>query len=277
MAASFPDLAAAWSRALSGERAPIEAALAQDSRLPGPRANLELAARFAETVAATPHDARASGMAVLTDWLATPPRVAGRLPAGTEEFLPSCAALAAGAVAARAAAGGDALPGDALGLLTTAARDDRWRVRELASTGMQRVLAVDWPSGMSHVRVWLHSAEPLPMRAAVAAVAEPPLLRDAQHAADAVAVVREAVDALLARPAAERTEEARILRKALGYAISVVAAADPAAGLPLLERLAASADPDARWIARENLGKARLKPFAERLAPVREAVGLAPA
>ncbi|CAM5493930.1 hypothetical protein [Leifsonia shinshuensis] len=260
------DLAALWSRALSGDRAPIERALAEDSRLPGPRANLELAGRFAETVAAD----RASGLAVLAGWLATPPQLATPLPEGTEEFLPACAALAAGAVAARAAADGEALPGDAVALLSTAAGDPRWRVRELAATGLQRVLAADWRAGMDQVEVWLRSGEPLPMRAAVAAVAEPPLLRDPQHAAQATAVVTEAVDALLAVPAAERrAEDVRVLRKALGYAISVVAAADPEAGLPLLERLAASDDTDAAWLVRENLAKARLKPFADRLGALR--------
>ena len=277
MADALPDLAMLWSAALAGDRAPIERALAEGSRLPGPRANLELAARFADTAAAdgAAADGAAAGFAVLADWLATPPRLAASLPDGTEEFLPSCAALAAGAMAARAVADGGALPGAPVGLLTTAAGDGRWRVRELAATGMQRVLAADWPAGLHQVGVWLRSAEPLSMRAAVAAVAEPPLLRDAQHAADATAVVREAVDALLALPAARRREDdVRVLRKALGYAISVVAAADPEAGLPVLERLAAATDQDARWLARQNLTKARLKPFADRLAAARAAVGL---
>jgi hypothetical protein len=264
------DLAPLWSRAVCGDRAPIERALAEDSRLPGPRANLELAAWFAETVAAGDE----AGLAVLTDWLATPPRLAAPLPEGADEFLPACAALAAGAVAARAAAAGNAVPAEAVGLLTTAAGDPRWRVRELAATGMQRVLAADWPGGLRQVRVWLASGEPLRLRAAVAAVAEPPLLRDPEHAADATAVVAEAVDALLAVPPARRRDEhVRVLRKALGYAISVVAAADPDSGLPLLERLAASADTDddtdAAWLVRENLAKARLKPFAERLSALR--------
>ncbi|MEN2739733.1 hypothetical protein ABCS02_18220 [Microbacterium sp. X-17] len=267
------DLSAGWTLALSGERAPIERALAAGSRLPGPRANLELAGRFAETVAEAPGD-RAAAIVVLAGWLAAPPRLAAPLPAGTEEFLPACAALAAGAVAARAVADGGTLPDDAVGLLTTAAGDDRWRVRELAATGLQRVLAADWTAGLRQAEVWLRSADPLRMRAAVAAVAEPPLLRDPRHAADAATVVTAACDALLALPAPQRrADDVRVLRKALGYAISVVAAADPEAGLPLLQRLAASADPDARWLARENLAKARLKPFADRLAAAREAVG----
>jgi hypothetical protein len=44
----------------------------------------------------------------------------------------------------------------------------------------------------------------------------------------------------------------------LGYGWSVAVAAAPEAGLPLFERLRASADPDARWIVKENLRKARL-------------------
>lgn len=66
----------------------------------------------------------------------------------------------------------------------------------------------------------------------------------------------------------------RILRQALGYAVSVVAAAAPDEGIPLLERLATAADADARWIARENLKKARLTALAARLDVAREASAL---
>ncbi len=46
-------------------------------------------------------------------------------------------------------------------LLTAAAGDERWRVRELAATGMQRVLRTDWASGLAAVRAWLRSDDPL--------------------------------------------------------------------------------------------------------------------
>ncbi|MCI0157420.1 hypothetical protein KNO15_12025 [Leifsonia shinshuensis] len=259
------ELTALWAGALGGDRAPLERRLAGASRLPGPRANLELAARFADLVGATADDGRGAAVELLGGWLAGPPSDPG-LPEGGEEFLAACAALAAGSVAAGSAA--DA----ADRLLTAAAVDDRWRVREMAATGMQRVLRADWSAGLRAVRAWLRSGEPLEVRAAVAAVAEPPLLKEAGHAEEAVEVVEAAVDLLLATPSGRRADDdVRVLRKALGYAVSVVAVAHPDAGLPLLERLATSTDSDARWIARQNLTKARLAPFADRLAGAREA------
>ena len=254
-------LADLWSAALTGDRAPLEQTIAADSRLPGPRANLELAHRLADTAAATRAGERPAARALFADWLAHPPVFAADIPEDVAEFLPSCAALAAGAL-------GETSTVDA------AAADERWRVRELAATGMQRVLADDWSTGLVAVHGWLRSGDPLRVRAAAAAVAEPPLLHDPAHAADACLVIEEAVDALLATPVEHRRDtDVRVLRKALGYAVSVVTVADPDAGLPLIERLAVSADPDAKWIAKENLGKARLRPYAGRLTVAIDAVG----
>lgn len=264
------ELAALWAGALGGDPGPLELRLAGSSRLPGPRANLEVAARFADLVGATADDGRDSAVGLLADWLTGRLSSPG-LPEGGEEFLAACAALAAGSVTAGSVTAGSA--SDAADrLLTAAAGDERWRVREMAATGMQRVLRADWNSGRRAVRGWLRSGDPLEARAAVAAVAEPPLLKDAGHAAEAVEVVEDAVDLLLAMPTARRADDdVRVLRKALGYAVSVVAVAHPDSGLPLLERLATSTDTDARWIARQNLTKARLSPFTDRLTVAREA------
>ncbi len=269
------ELDALWVGALGGDPGPLERRLAESSRLPGPRANLELAAHFADLVGATADDRRGSAVGLLDDWLTGRMSSPG-LPEGGEEFLAACAALAAGSVAAGSVAAGSVAAGSASDatdrLLTAAAGDGRWRVREMAATGMQRVLRADWNSGLRAVRNWLRSGDALEARAAVAAVAEPPLLKDAGHAAEAVAVVEDAVDLLLATPAGRRADDdVRVLRKAMGYAVSVVAVAHPDSGLPLLERLATSTDTDARWIARQNLTKARLSPFADRLTVAREA------
>lgn len=56
-----------------------------------------------------------------------------------------------------------------------------------------------------------------------------------------------------------RSDEARTLRRTLGYCRSVVVAADPEDGRPAFERWAAFNDPDPAWIVRENLGKKRLR------------------
>jgi hypothetical protein len=261
-----------WRNALGGDAVPLEQQLAAESRLPGPRANLELAHRMADVVAATAPAQRDAALRLLTAWLRDAPRAPGASQEGTDsrsEYLAAVAALAGGALLAE---GPDPVAAD---LLTEAAGDPRWRVRELAATGLQRVLRADWDRGMAQVHAWLRGGV-LTARAAAAAVAEPPLLTEPAHAAAAARVVEQAVDVLLAVPAHERRRaEVRVLRKALGYACSVVAAADPAAGVPLLERLATSEDPDARWVARENLAKARLAPLAEQLTVAREAVSRA--
>lgn len=256
-----------WTDALDGRPAPLELRLARDSHLPGPRANLELAHRLADLAAAIADDRRADALRLLGLWLRDGSAAPGAHPEDAQrEYLAAVAALCAGALLA---AGPD---DDAAALLRAATADARWRVRELAATGLQRVLAVDRDRGLQQVRSWLQAGL-LPARAAAAAVAEPPLLRDPAFAREACGVVERAIDILLAVPAAERRgADARVLRQALGYAVSVVAAGDPSAGLPLLERLATSTDPDARWIARENLKKARLAPYADRLAVARGAV-----
>lgn len=267
------ELASLWLDALDGRPAALEERLASDSRLPGPRANLELAHRTADCAAATADDRRQDALRLLDRWLRAGPDAEPGEPDAVadarREYLAAVAALCVGALLS-------VRPDeDAAALLSAATSDRRWRVRELAATGLQRVLAADPERGMRLVRLWLASG-PLPARAAVAAVAEPSLLRDPGLARGAVRVVEQAADLLLALPVDERkATDPRVLRQALGYAVSVVAGADPAAGLPLLERLATSTDPDARWIARENLKKARLAPYADRLAVARDALSRA--
>lgn len=111
-----------WSDALAGNRAPLELALVADRRLPAPRANLDLAAQFADTLATTTAESRSAALALLRDWLARPARFSAPEPDAAAEFLPACATLAAGAL-------------DAQDLVTLTASDPRWRVRELAATG----------------------------------------------------------------------------------------------------------------------------------------------
>jgi len=54
----------------------------------------------------------------------------------------------------------------------------------------------------------------------------------------------------------------RVLRQAVGYAWSVVVAADIERAWPRFAALAASDDPDVAWIVRENLSKNRLRRLA---------------
>ena len=105
----------------------------------------------------------------------------------------------------------------------------------------------DWAAG-----------NPLEQRAAAAALCEPRLLKDAEHAA---AVLRILDEITRVHPAGHRPQEPmRSRRCARGWA---TAGASPSprcrtTGKPLMEKWLASADPDIRWIMRENLKKNRL-------------------
>ena len=110
-----------------------------------------------------------------------------------------------------------------------------------------RATAVAWVQGSRLVQ-----------RAAVAAVAEPRLLRDPAAAQAALAVLKTVTATLLGAPD-RRSPEFGTLRQGLGYAWSVVIVATPEAGKRAFAELARSTDADLCWVVRENLKKNRLR------------------
>ncbi|HEY6539671.1 MAG TPA: hypothetical protein VIZ18_01995, partial [Ktedonobacteraceae bacterium] len=69
-----------------------------------------------------------------------------------------------------------------------------------------------------------------------------------------------------AMPLSERKrEDVRILRQAMGYALSVMTAALPDQGFALMRECASWDDADINWILRENLKKKRLAKFSEQV------------
>ena len=142
--------------------------------------------------------------------------------------------------------------------LRRAAADPRWRVREMVAQALQRMLEADWDRTVTRLREWTGDADPLVVRAAAAGVAEPRLLSSPAppaRASDAAAVQAQAIAAY--RAADRATPSAQVLRQALGYTLSVAAAAT--GDLSLLEEIEKSGDPDLVWIARQNRSKARLR------------------
>jgi hypothetical protein len=137
------------------------------------------------------------------------------------------------------------------------ANDRRWRVREGVARDLQRVGDADIRRLVAIVESW-SSGSPLERRAAVAAICEPRLLDDRVVAGAAVSLL-DRITTSLGPERTRASDEVRALRKALGYGWSVAIVADPAAGKPAFERHARSADPDVRWIIRDNLREARLR------------------
>ena len=211
--------------------------LLEQSGLPGPRGNLELAWAVAEE----------ADEATLRRWAELGPEVA---PFGSsEEFLAVCGVVGLG----RLVAEGDAA---ALGELRRHAVDPRWRVRESVAMALQRFGDADFAGLLREMRRWA-AGGPLERRAVVAALCEPRLLSDPGRVRDVLALL-DVVTAALPTLGDRRSDAFRVLRKALGYAWSVAVVALPEEGKPLFERLLSSDDADVRWVARENLRKKRL-------------------
>lgn len=210
------------------EAADWPAYLNQRSGLPGPRANIELIATAA---------------------LTADPDTIEELLADGGEYTTACAAAALGYRAAD-----EALERRARELAT----DERWRVREAVTIGLQLLGDSDLQTLFSLVLAWADDEDPLVQRAAAVAICEPRLLRTADGARIAIQVCRHTTDHLIALPPQERkAPAARTLRKSLGYCWSVAVAADPNDGFPAFNALDVG-DLDVAWIVTQNRRKKRL-------------------
>jgi len=219
-----------------------EAYLLAESRLPGPRGNIELAQAVAE-----------DGSEADFEWMLA--YDAGRAPTNTPgEFLAFCGVLGQGRLLAEGRS-------DVLERLRNCANDPRWRVREATAMALQRWGAADMDALLDAMAGWA-TGSPLEGRAAAAALCEPELLRVAAHA-ERVLDILDTVTASLEHSTERKSEDYRALRKGLGYCWSVAVAAYPEAGKLRFECWLACEDPDVRWVMKENLKKKRL----ERMGP----------
>jgi hypothetical protein len=238
--------------------------LADNSRLPGPRGNLELATAFANTMIDSAE--RSAWYRVLVGWAAAP---ADAVPANDpREFLPFCALLALGAEFGDA---NEPTRAEIAALLRAAAGNGRWRTREAVAMGMQRIGESGPPALRALVERWMEGATLLEQRAIVAALAHPPILGDRSTVLLSLEVSRRfALGIRSLTPAARRTEEFRVLSKGLEYALSVFVAASPSDGFALLGELVAVDDGDVQRIVWSNLGKSRLsRPYPTQVAEIR--------
>jgi hypothetical protein len=211
--------------------------LLQESRLPGPRANLELAHVVAE----------AGDWALFQRYLDFD---ADRAPTNTpQEFLAFCGVLGLGRVQAEGEQ-------ETLHILRKFASDPRWRIREAVAMALQRVGQADMGALLAEMEIWSRG-NLLEKRAASAALCHPDLLRE-QELARRVLEILDAITASLQDIEDRRSDEFQALRKGLGYCWSVAASALPEPGKRMMERWFASDDRDIRWIMKQNLSKARL-------------------
>ena len=211
--------------------------LLQESGLPGPRGNLELAF----VVAALGNQSYFEHLLTFN---------ITRAPVNSpEEFLFFCGVVGLGELIVK----GDH---NYLTRLRVYATDPRWRAREGVAMALQRL-------GDCNMELLLQEAERwcsygwLEMRAAAAALAEPRLLKEKNNTFAALKIINK-ITFLVYKAEQKKTEDYKILRQALGYCWSVVVAAIPSEGMPMMDDWLTSDNPDIKWIMKENLRKNRL-------------------
>ena len=211
--------------------------LLQESGLPGPRGNLELAQVVAD-----------EGDRDLFEHFRTfTPQVA---PVNSpQEFLAFCGVLGLGKLLAEGET-------EALDLLRPYASDPRWRTREAVAMALQRVGKKDMGFLLSAMEIW-SSGNWLEKRAAAAALAEPVLLHNENDALKALQIL-ERITASMENSPEARSTNFKVLQQGLGYCWSVVVVAAPEAGKRLMEKWLVCANPVIRRVMQENLKKNRL-------------------
>jgi hypothetical protein len=231
--------------------------IAANSNLPSPRANLELAAAFSELAEDYSREGEGTFWELVIEMTAVP---ADEAPVNApEEFIPFCGAVGVGSIASVSPQFFE----PALATLRGLAQDPRWRMREAVAMGLQRLLARRGRDTLSELERWVAGGDSLEMRAVAAAVADPAALRQEETALSALQLHRDIMNQVLST--GERKSEAfRVLRKALGYTLSVVVAAVPQDGFEYMTQLIGTQDADVLWIVKQNLRKNRLvKNFPE--------------
>lgn len=219
------------------EQKDVRAYLLENSNLPGPRGNLELAQAAAMEVSAD----------LLTAWTKL---TADEAPINTAlEFLIFCGVLGQGKLFNE----GNSL---ALDRIIQAASDSRWRTREAAAMALQWIGKKDIQK-LVKILPRLANGNLHEMRCAVAAICEPVLLVDPAVSQFALELL-DGITLLFSQHGNRKEDGFVVLKKGLSYGWSVAAAANLDYGKPLMEKWLRSTDKDVRQVMQENLKKNRL-------------------
>jgi len=211
--------------------------LLQESGLPGPRGNLELA-----QVVADEGDRK-----LFEHFLTYTPEVA---PVNSpQEFLAFCGVVGLGKLLAD---GDDGI----LDTLRPYASDPRWRTREGVAMALQRLGKKNMGKLLDAMAAW-STGNWYEKRAAAAALAEPVLLKNEQEALQALHIL-DGMTVSMENSADARSEGFKVFQQGLGYCWSVVVAAAPAEGKRLMEKWLACNDRVIQRVMQENLKKNRL-------------------
>jgi hypothetical protein len=214
-----------------------ESYLLSESRLPGPRANLELAHAVAEE----------GGEALFCAYLKYDEE---RAPTNSpEEFLAFCGVLGLGKLLV-------AGKQETFQHLRLKASDSRWRIREAVAFALQRLGKADMEALLYEMESWMEG-NLLERRAVVAALCEPSLLKVEMFSKKVIDILESITESVLLE-GNRRTDGLIALRKGLGYGWSVAIVSNPQYGKERFEQWINNPNPNIRWIIKENLKKKRL-------------------
>jgi len=212
--------------------------LLDESSLPGPRANLEL-------VEAVAQEGDLERFMRYLDY------DADKAPYGSAlEFLPVCGVVGLGRLLSEGNSG-------LIEMLRSKASDPRWRVREGVAIALQKLGDTNMDMLLQEMEKWSHG-NLLERRAASAALCEPRLLKKPENVIEVLKLLDQ-ITRELTKENNRKSEEFKVLRKALGYCWSVATVAYVDEGKKLMEKWMSSKDRDVQWIMRENLKKNRLR------------------
>ncbi|MFW9877103.1 MAG: hypothetical protein ACFFG0_28770 [Candidatus Thorarchaeota archaeon] len=235
-----------------------------NSNLPGPRANLELANAFAD-ISGELKEVNPKNLWDLCLFLIsfTPDKAPTNNP---KEFLPFCGAWAIGAIGAS----NTEYYHESLNNLKRLSNDQRWRIREAVAFGLQKLLMKHPHKTLTELKEWIDDVNWLTMRAIAAGVAHPSVLFDNKISEIALELHKLIFSKIISCDDFS-SEQFKILKKGLFYTLSVIVKADSDKGFKFLNEYINTDNKHIQMIIKENLKKKRLtKNFPKEVASIKQ-------
>jgi len=235
----------------SGKSSRLESYIVANRNLPSPRANLELAYALSGLLDEIKKKDLAKLFSLFIEWGSISSKQA---PVNDpKEFLPFCAARAIGKIGSIE----EKFRPKAVNLLRDYSKDNRWRMREAVTMGLQFLLDKYPQQMVDQFNIWIKDENFLELRAVVTAYADPALLTRKVISQNGLKTHRKVLDIVHASED-RKSDEFKALRKALGYTFSLIATIYTPNSFGVMKKLAATGDKDLQWIVRENMKKKRL-------------------
>ena len=215
------------------DSAKVEKFIIENSNLPGPRGNLELAFAFAEIY---------ENLDILMKWVKiTEDQADVNNP---KSFLAFCAVVCLGKIYTLNK------NSNIISILKLSANDGRWRMREAVAFGFQFIGENDFNELKSILSEWVNESNNLEKRAILVSLAHPPFLNEtnAEFCFDITESILKKMD---------KENNFDVLRKGLEFTISVFVAANTKCGFGFIKKWVGK-DKTIDKILKENLKKNRL-------------------